>query len=538
MKKSIYQVLAAGLLLLFTAQQSCKKEVSCENCIGGNQPPVANAGPDQVIYFPADSALLNGAASADPDGTISHWSWTKISGAASLNMLSPSMAQNRVKSLDTGVYRFSLRVTDNGGLSAADTVEIKVMPPTTQPNRPPVANAGADQVITLPVNSVTLDGTSSSDPDNNITGYSWIKISGPASYSISNPGNVQTPVTNLVQGEYFFELNVTDAGGLFDKDTVVINVLPPVLTGTNVYIAGWGKNAGGKTVARLWHNGAVQDLSNGQYDAWAGSVFVSGTNIYVAGYEKNASGKTVAKLWKNGLAQNLSNGQYDAEARSVFVSGADVYVAGWENVTTNVDQARLWKNGTSYNLVGNGQVTAVASSVFVSGTDVYVAGNVNDTAVIWKNQLATQLSRVVGSEWDAAHSVSVSGNDVYAAGGNYYCCPGQTPSLWKNGVVQNLQPTGNGDGETFSVFVSGPDVYVTGWSSGNGATLWKNGVLQSLQPWGSGNTMGYAVFVSGTDVYVAGQWLDYATGGEALLWKNGTVFRIPGLNAANSVFVQ
>lgn len=46
-------------------------------------------------------------------------------------------------------------------------------------NKPPIANAGSDQTINLPVNSVTLDGSSSTDPDKNIVNYRWTKISGP-----------------------------------------------------------------------------------------------------------------------------------------------------------------------------------------------------------------------------------------------------------------------------------------------------------------------------------------------------------------------
>src|SRR5688572_11335372 len=90
-------------------------------------------------------------------------------------------------------------------------------------NRPPVANAGADQPITLPTNSVNLNG-SATDPDNNITSYQWSKISGPSSFTIANPNSVQTQLTNLVEGVYQFELKVTDAGGLFDKDAVQVTV--------------------------------------------------------------------------------------------------------------------------------------------------------------------------------------------------------------------------------------------------------------------------------------------------------------------------
>ncbi|MBD0351629.1 MAG: hypothetical protein ICV65_10800 [Flavisolibacter sp.] len=94
----------------------------------------------------------------------------------------------------------------------------------TTVNKPPVANAGADQTITLPINEINLDGSHSTDPNNNITSYAWTKISGPSSVTIANTNAVQTRVTGFVQGIYQFELKVTDAGGLFSKDTAVITV--------------------------------------------------------------------------------------------------------------------------------------------------------------------------------------------------------------------------------------------------------------------------------------------------------------------------
>ena len=53
------------------------------------------------------------------------------------------------------------------------------------PNIPPTANAGTDQTITLPTNTVSLSG-SGTDPDGTISSYSWTKISGPASGTITN----------------------------------------------------------------------------------------------------------------------------------------------------------------------------------------------------------------------------------------------------------------------------------------------------------------------------------------------------------------
>ena len=55
-------------------------------------------------------------------------------------------------------------------------------------NKPPIAVAGSDQVITLPTDSALLDGSASSDPDGKISdpiaiGWRWEKISGPASFA-------------------------------------------------------------------------------------------------------------------------------------------------------------------------------------------------------------------------------------------------------------------------------------------------------------------------------------------------------------------
>jgi hypothetical protein len=132
-----------------------------------------------------------------------------------------------------------LKVTDNDGLSAKDTMRIIVDSVITT-NHPPIANAGTDQTIILPGNTINLDGSGSTDPDNNIASYAWTKISGPDSFNIANSILAQTQVTTLVQGTYQFELNVTDSGSLFSKDTmqVIVNAitsnnLPPIAIAGN-----------------------------------------------------------------------------------------------------------------------------------------------------------------------------------------------------------------------------------------------------------------------------------------------------------------
>ena len=99
-------------------------------------------------------------------------------------------------------------------------------------------------------------------------------------------------------------------------------------------------------------------------------------------------------------------------------------------------------------------------------------------------------------------------------------------ALWKNGVKQEL-PYGDLSGyldvRTYSIFVSGGDVYVAGADRGSAALLWKNGIAQIL-PQG---TRAYSVFVYDNDVYVVGN---------IYVWKNGEI--VDTLNGgAYSVFV-
>lgn len=222
MKKAGLIAILSFIIAIFLFN-SCKKEYSCEGCRDSSLPPVANAGRDTMISLPVDSILLDGSGSTDPDGSISSYQWREIMGPSTSNLRSPDAVQSIAATLKKGVYEFELKVTDNSGLSDLDTVKITIND-MMQANRPPIANAGADQIITLPDNSVNLDGSKSSDPDNNIVNYQWVKISGPTSFTIANAAGVATQVTNLTEGIYEFELKVTDVAGLSDIDTIRIEV--------------------------------------------------------------------------------------------------------------------------------------------------------------------------------------------------------------------------------------------------------------------------------------------------------------------------
>jgi hypothetical protein len=94
---------------------------------GANQLPVANAGTDQTVTLPQNTAQLNGSGT-DPDGTISGYSWTKISGPAGTTFSNAGIANPVVNGLTEGSYTFRLTVTDNLGGTATDDMVVTVNP--------------------------------------------------------------------------------------------------------------------------------------------------------------------------------------------------------------------------------------------------------------------------------------------------------------------------------------------------------------------------------------------------------------------------
>ena len=296
-------------------------------------------------------------------------------------------------------------------------------------------------------------------------------------------------------------------------------------------------------------------------NSMASSVFASGNDVYVTGYEQLS--RVVegafefiarARLWKNGVMQNLANGNFNDVACSVFVLDDDVYVLVYEfSERSNQVILKVWKNGqveitTEVTIQSSSEInprsfSRIVNSIFVSNGVVYVAGRVSNQAKLWKNGEEENLDSGM-----CAQSVFVSGNDVYVAG---YGSSGA--KLWKNGKVENLT-NGVSNANAFSVYVSGNDVYVAGHDGlGEGnAMLWKNGIVQDI-PGTEDAILFRSVFIKGDEVYLAGfvwavQEVEPGSGiipviyAKATLWKNGKKLKLDvGKNIDSqlcSVFVQ
>lgn len=183
-------------------------------------PPVANAGINQNIQLPLDSVMLIGSQSVAYSGSIKTYSWSQLSGPSQSVIVNKNAAVARATGLVEGIYKFQLTVTDNIGKSATSTVTIAVEAAPL----PPVADAGANQNITLPANIITLDGSKSVAPGDKIVSYQWTKTFGGAA-TITSPNAAQTTVTGLVAGNYSFTLTVTNSKQISSSATIEVSVI-------------------------------------------------------------------------------------------------------------------------------------------------------------------------------------------------------------------------------------------------------------------------------------------------------------------------
>jgi hypothetical protein len=285
-----------------------------------NQAPVANAGANIVINWPVNATALNGSSSTDPDGTIVSYVWTKVSGGAS-TLGNANAANTPLTGLAVGTYVFRLTVTDNNGGTDFDNIVVTVR---AAANLLPLANAGNNITLTLPVNSTSLNGNSSTDPDGNIIGYVWSRVSGPTIFTLGTPNAVGTTLTNLREGVYVFRLTVTDNNGASSSDEITVTV-NPVVVPNQPPIA----RAGNDIVMIMPVNFTTL---NGNASTDADGTIVSYAWSYVSGpssYTFTSAGSTATGL------NNLVPGVYVFKLTVTDNKG----VSSTDNITVTVNQA-------------------------------------------------------------------------------------------------------------------------------------------------------------------------------------------------------
>ncbi|MBN2584040.1 MAG: PKD domain-containing protein [Planctomycetes bacterium] len=177
-----------------------------------NMSPVADPGLDQNANDSDldgyETVTLDGTDSFDADGSLVSYVWVENSTPIATG----STAQ---VSLSTGEHEITLVVTDDDSATGSDTVIVTV-------NVPPVADAGSDQEVEDTDNdgyeTITLDGSDSSDSDGTIASYVW-------SEGGTEIATGETASVVLVAGTHNITLTVTDYDGGTDSDDVEVEVV-------------------------------------------------------------------------------------------------------------------------------------------------------------------------------------------------------------------------------------------------------------------------------------------------------------------------
>ncbi len=202
-----------------------------------NQPPIADPGPipdgkpDTEPYRcnTGQTITLDGSGSSDPDGQIAKYEWD-FNNDGNPDATGPKVSFTCPTA--PGSVTITLTVTDNSGAiaTAQQTITVTQAPP---PNQPPVANCGTVPVEVLVGQTVTLDGSGSSDPEGKKLTYQWAFISKPADSqaTIADPAAAVTSFKADKEGSYSVRLTVRDPEGASASCTVSVEAKKITLGG-------------------------------------------------------------------------------------------------------------------------------------------------------------------------------------------------------------------------------------------------------------------------------------------------------------------
>jgi|AntDeeMinimDraft_4_1070355.scaffolds.fasta_scaffold00071_16 serine protease len=179
---------------------------------GGNQAPTVSINASSTTVTAGKAVEFDGSGSSDPDGSITSYDWDFDNGATATGPSATFTFE------DPGTYDVTLTVTDDGGKSATDAIDVTVE--TKDRNSPPTVSIDASSSTVKAGQEVTFDGSGSSDGDGSITSYQWDFGDG------STASGVSATHAFSSAGEYTVSLTVTDDDGTSSTDSVAVTVEP------------------------------------------------------------------------------------------------------------------------------------------------------------------------------------------------------------------------------------------------------------------------------------------------------------------------
>ncbi len=339
--------------------------LSISACVGkvgpgaSNVPPVARAGAEQSVLAGA-TVTLDASASSDPDGDVLGFDWAQTGGGAvALSQTSGAKVTFTAPAVATATT-LVFRVTVSDG-KASDTASTAVTVQPVGANQPPVARALAPSQVASGA-MVTLDGSTSSDPDGDSLAFSWSQTAGPTA-TLVNGGTAQTTFVapTVTQSTALgFKLDVNDGHGGTASASVSLTVVPA--SSNHAPVANAGPDASATAGAQVTLDGS------GSSDPDGDAITYAWTQV---------GGPTVTLSSATASKPTFTAPQVSATTALTFsltVTDAPGLSANPDTVTVTVNPASL-PQATITKVVSLHAVTRTGIVVFFL-TDVAVAASV------------------------------------------------------------------------------------------------------------------------------------------------------------------
>ena len=222
-----------------------------------NQPPVANAGGPYSGHR-KQSVTFSGAGSSDPDGNPLSYQWDFGDGATGTG------AQPKHAYASSGSYTVTLVVSDGLAQSAPAKATVTIT------NRLPIANPGGPYNSLFKQQSMTFNGTASSDPDGDALIYKW-------AFGDGSTGTGPTPSHAYANaGAHTVTLVVNDG----ENDSAPATVTVTVLNQMPFALPGPDQTVKARTLVTL--DGSASVDPNGWIVGWRWRQF-SGQSVTLTG---------------------------------------------------------------------------------------------------------------------------------------------------------------------------------------------------------------------------------------------------------------